>query len=41
MSVYTASLGLPPLNGTLVLAVFNLASVVGTSLTTSLMHVLG
>lgn len=29
MSVYTASLGLPPLNGTLVLAVFNLASVVG------------
>ncbi|KAF8601580.1 MFS general substrate transporter [Ceratobasidium sp. AG-I] len=29
MSVYTSSLGLPPLNGTLVLAVFNLASVVG------------
>ncbi|KAF8601582.1 MFS general substrate transporter [Ceratobasidium sp. AG-I] len=29
MSVYTASLGLPPLNGTLVLAVFNLASVIG------------
>ncbi|KAF8601581.1 MFS general substrate transporter [Ceratobasidium sp. AG-I] len=29
MSVYTSSLGLPPLNGTLVLAVFNFASVVG------------
>ncbi|KAG8721355.1 hypothetical protein FRC09_008017 [Ceratobasidium sp. 395] len=29
MSVYTASLGLPPSNGTLVLAVFNLSSVIG------------
>ncbi|QRV75714.1 major facilitator superfamily transporter [Ceratobasidium sp. AG-Ba] len=29
MSVYTASLGLPPSSGTLVLAVFNLASVTG------------
>ncbi|KAG9081174.1 hypothetical protein FRC06_005752 [Ceratobasidium sp. 370] len=29
MSVYTSSLGLPPLNGTIVLAVFNLASVIG------------
>lgn len=29
MSVYTTSLGLPPVNGTIVLAVFNLASVVG------------
>ncbi|KEP46039.1 MFS monocarboxylate transporter [Rhizoctonia solani 123E] len=29
MSVYTTSLGLPPTNGTIVLAVFNLATVVG------------
>lgn len=29
MAVYTSSLGLPPLNGTLVLSVFNLASVIG------------
>ncbi|CAE6486897.1 unnamed protein product [Rhizoctonia solani] len=29
MSVYTTSLGLPPMNGTIVLAVFNLATVVG------------
>ncbi|KAG9079273.1 hypothetical protein FRC06_007856, partial [Ceratobasidium sp. 370] len=32
MSVYTASLGLPPSDGTSVLAVFNLASVTGTGL---------
>lgn len=29
MAVYTSSLGLPPLSGTLVLSVFNLASVIG------------
>ncbi|CAE6376796.1 unnamed protein product [Rhizoctonia solani] len=29
MAVYTASLGLPPLNGTLVLSVFNLSSIIG------------
>ncbi|CAE6364971.1 unnamed protein product [Rhizoctonia solani] len=29
MSVYTTSLGLPPVNGTIVVAVFNLASVIG------------
>ncbi|KAB5587828.1 transport protein [Ceratobasidium theobromae] len=29
MAVYTSSLGLPPLNGTLVLSVFNLASIIG------------
>ncbi|CAE6408004.1 unnamed protein product [Rhizoctonia solani] len=29
MSVYTTSLGLPPTNGTIVLAVFNLATVIG------------
>ncbi|KAF8667832.1 Major Facilitator Superfamily [Rhizoctonia solani] len=29
MSVYTTSLGLPPVNGTIVVAVFNLAAVIG------------